>query len=405
VVLPEASYPRASLSLAIVGRMLYDARRCRVLHSGGNVVRVAINALFWNQPATGSGQYVRHLAAHLANQAPDIELLLVGPRGQTILRPPLGAQTVSAGSTALSAYPRTARNRGADVLHVPYFAPPRYSRVPVVVTIHDLIPLLLRGYRGGPLVRAYTAWVARAARNADRVLTDSRAAARDIAEHLNLPAGRVQVVYLAADEAFRPAGTASDAQLLLLRRRLSLPEHYLLYLGGFDRRKQVPELLEAYARTELPDNMPLVIAGRLPAHDSAFGPDPRPLAQALGLAGRIVFTGWVDESDKPALYRGARAFLFPSVYEGFGLPVLESLACGTPVIACHGSSLEEVVGPGGLLVDASDRDALAAAIHRLVTDDVLRDSLARAGLSHAATFSWDITARETARAYREVLGG
>lgn len=378
-------------------------------------MRVAINALFWNQPATGSGQYVRRLAAHLTEQAPDLELVLVAPRGTTVHRPPARAKTVSTPSAAQSgpgkliyeqiSFVRTARDARADLLHIPYFAPPRWPTRPCIVTVHDLIPLMLRGYRGTPLVRAYTAWVARAARRADRVLTDSHAAARDIRRHLQLPEERVQVVYLAADDNYRAVPPESDEELISVRERLHLPERYLLYLGGFDRRKQVPELLEAYARSGISAHWPLVVAGRLPARDSAFSPDPRPLAAALGLGDSVLFTGWIDEADKPALYRGARAFLFPSVYEGFGLPVLESLACGTPVVACHGSSLEEVAGPGGLLVDSADPEALGEAMKGLALDDSLHDRLSQAGLAHARTFSWATTARETARAYREVLHG
>lgn len=378
-------------------------------------MRVAINALFWNQQATGSGQYVRRLAAHLAEQAPDLELVLVAPQGTTLHRPPAAAASVSARLSAQNgfgkllyeqlSFVRLARDAGADLLHVPYFAPPRRPALPMIVTVHDLIPLLLRGYRGGPLVRAYTAWVAHAAQRADRVLTDSHSAARDIMQHLHLPADRVQVVYLAADDNYHPVLPESDEELASARERLRLPGRYLLYLGGFDRRKQVPELLEAYSRSGITAEWPLVVAGRLPGSDAAFSPDPRPIADALGLGDSVLFTGWVDEADKPALYRGARAFVFPSVYEGFGLPVLESLACGTPVVACHGSSLEEVAGPGGLLVDSADPDALGDALRRLALDDALHDALARAGLGHARTFSWRTTARETARAYREVLHG
>jgi len=378
-------------------------------------VRVAINALFWNQPATGSGQYVRRLVAHLASQASDIELLLVTPRGQSLLHRPAGVRAVSSGAAVQhglqklayeqGGFVRAARRAGAALLHIPYFAPPRWPRLPMVVTIHDLIPLLLHGYRGNLLVRAYTAWACHAARKADLVLTDSHAAARDITEHLHLPAERVRVIYLAADEAYHAAATTPEEMMSAARAHLGLPAQYLLYLGGFDRRKQVPELLQAYAHSGLARDLPLVVAGRLPAQDTAFSPDPRPLARSLGLEESVRFTGWVEEADKPALYRGARGLVFPSLYEGFGLPVLESLACGTPAIACRGSSLEEVLGPGGLLVDAGDLEGLAHAMRRLAQDDALRATLAQAGLAHARRFSWDSTARETADAYREVLGG
>ena len=190
-----------------------------------------------------------------------------------------------------------------------------------------------------------------------------------------------------------------------------MPSCYFLYLGGFDRRKNLAVLLEAFAlaRKRPPLNtsggrlngVSLVIAGRLPQRDSAFAPDPRPIAQRLGLGEGVQYTDWVAEEDKPALYAGAVAFLFPSSYEGFGLPVLEAISCGTPAIVGGGSSLEEVAGPGGLVVPPGDASALAAAMVRLVEEPALREELSAKGLEHARGFSWLQTARQTLAAYRE----
>lgn len=379
-------------------------------------MRVAINALFWSQPATGSGQYVRQLAHHLTQVAPELDLTLVAPRHVAMREIPLRARAAPVAGpldsnlgkllAEQSLIPLAAQRAEADVLHVPYFAPPWRSPLPVVVTIHDLIPLLLPAYRGGLAVRAYTAWVARAAHRAHRVITDSHASRRDILERLRMPTDRVQVVYLAADRAFHPMERPEDSALAALRQRLGLPQDYLLYLGGFDQRKRVPELLQAYHRSGLAaQGLPLVIGGRLPANDTPFAPHPGRVAAELGLGSSVQFLDWVDEADKPALYRGARLFCFPSAYEGFGLPPLEAIASGTPVVACAGSSLEEVVGPGGLLVQPGGIDALADAMLRLALDDAMRARLAALGLAHAATFSWEATARQTAAAYHEVARG
>ncbi len=377
-------------------------------------MRVAINALFWGQPSTGSGQYVRQLVRSLGDLA--LELVLMAPRHVPLEDAPPqahcaalpGRLTGNVGKLLAEQWllPRAARRCQADLIHVPYFAPPRYSSLPVVVTIHDLIPLLVPEYRGGALVRAYTGWAAWAARHADRVLTDSQASARDIIEHLRVRPERVRVVYLAAAEAFRPIPPHEDADLAALRKRLSLPPAYLLYLGGFDRRKHVPELLEAYQRSGLAaEGLPLLVGGRLPASDTPFCPDPQRIAAALGLGDAVRFLGWVDEADKPALYRGARAFCFPSAYEGFGLPALEAIASGTPAVIGSGSSLEEVAGPGALCVPPDDIEAIAEALRALSHDDALRAQLSAAGQAHAASFSWEATARQTAAAYQEVLGG
>ena len=206
----------------------------------------------------------------------------------------------------------------------------------------------------------------------------------------------MRVVPLAADERYRPLDEAEFSSILT---RYGLPRPYLLYLGGFDVRKNVPLLLRAFQRVAAETDLTLVVAGRLPTQDSAFAPDPRPIAAALGIADRVHFTGFVPEEDKPALYAGALAFAFPSSYEGFGLPVLEALSCGTPVVVGLGSSLDEVAGPGGLAVTPKNADELAQALLRLSIEPALRQDLASAGLAHAAQFSWRQVAVATLEAY------
>ncbi|MCB0202931.1 MAG: glycosyltransferase family 4 protein, partial [Anaerolineae bacterium] len=225
--------------------------------------------------------------------------------------------------------------------------------------------LLLPAYRGGSLQRAYTWLVSRTARRAHLVLTDSEASRRDITEHLGIAPGLVHAVLLAADESFRPV--TDPAELARVRARYALPDRFILYLGGFDVRKNVPRLIQAYARwsrQELPtfgkvgnsEAPHLVIAGKLPAADTSFTPDPRRVATEEGVADQVHFTGWVDEADKPALYSLASLFAFPSLYEGFGLPAAEAAACGTPVLTSNRSSLPEAA-PSAILVDPEDVNA------------------------------------------------
>ena len=247
------------------------------------------------------------------------------------------------------AFPHACRRLRADVAFVPYWGSPLWSPCPVVVTVHDLIPLLLPLYRGGPLQRAYTWLVSRTARRADAVLTDSEASKRDIVAHLGIGPERVHAIHLAADPRYRPV--TDPAELARVRAKYGLPdEPFLLYLGGFDARKNVVRMIEAYGRmverltkdegrtTEEDEpwslvlgHPSLVIAGQLPATDTPFAPDPRPVVARLGLADRVHFTGWVDEADKPALYSLALGSVFVSEYEGFGLPVVEGMA------ACAGA--------------------------------------------------------------------
>lgn len=356
-------------------------------------MRVAINAWFWNSPTTGSGQYTRCLVEHLTTVAPGLDIRLIMPR---------------AGGPARNLYkvwfeqvvfPRACLAHRADVAHVPYWAPPMAPLVPTLVTIHDLIPLLLRPYRGGPAVRLYTALVSTTAQNAVRVLTDSHASQRDIVTHLAVPAERVHVIPLAVDARYTAAPAPEDADV---RARYGLPEQYTLYLGGFDVRKNVAAALAAYrwVGPALDGDCPLVIAGRLPGRDTRFTPDPRRLAREWGVESFVHYTGYVAEEDKPALYRGATAFVFPSRYEGFGLPLLEAMACGTPVVGSDVASVPEVVADAGVLLSPDDAEGMAGALIQLATDGRFRAEMGRRAIAQAGRFSWERTARGTLAAYR-----
>jgi glycosyltransferase involved in cell wall biosynthesis len=358
-------------------------------------MRIAINAWFWDQPETGSGQYTRCLVRHLTALDPSLDIVLLHPRRRGNLYKVIFEQVV---------FPRMVRQAGAGVAHVPYWAPPMVSPVPVVVTIHDLIPLRLRAYRGGPLVRLYTALVSATSPGAARVLTDSEASRQDVLTLLGVPPERVRVIPLAADAGFRPEPGPEDEAV---RARYGLPPRYVLYLGGFDVRKNVATALQTYTWVGpvLGDECPLVLAGRLPARDTPFAPDPRRQAREIGLRPEWVrWTGPVSEADKPAIYRGAAAFIFPSRYEGFGLPVLEAMACGVPVVASDTSSIPEVVGTAGILLPPDDAEGMAGALLQLLQDAAFHAEMRQRALEQAGQFSWEQTARRTLEAYRETLG-
>lgn len=381
-------------------------------------MRVAINAWFLRQETTGSGQYLAHLLSALSELAPDDEFVLVASHGSQ----PAGDRSLIASCELHTVhdafcgsrgnltkvwfeqvgFPRACRRLGVDLAHVPYWGSPLFTSVPTAVTIHDLIPLLLPAYRGNPLVRLYTRLVACSSRRADAVITDSEASQRDIVRHLRIPRERVHPVLLAADERFCPI--KDPAALVAVRESYALPERFFLYLGGFDWRKNVPTILRAFAelggQQTAGEPVWLVVAGRLPTRDSTFFPDPRQIARELGVEERVVFIGGVPEEDKSALYSAALAFVFPSWYEGFGLPPLEAMACGTPVIASNRASLPEVVGDGGVLVTPDDVVGLAKAMMRLAFDGALRAELGQRSLAQAARFSWARTARQTIEVYR-----
>jgi glycosyltransferase involved in cell wall biosynthesis len=396
-------------------------------HSDGRpFVRIALNAWFMDQPDTGSGQYLSHLLAEYMARHAEHRFLLcspdwgrsagfagqqAGPPGAPgqrpspfewqILRTPFDGRHRHLAKVWFEqiSFPRACRRWGADVTHVPYWAAPLAVRAPVVVTIHDLIPVLLPAYRGGTLGAAYTGLVRLSARRADLVLTDSQASQRDILQHLRLPADRVETIYLAADDRYH--GEYNPQAQEWLHRKYALPARYLLYMGGFDLRKNVTGVVQAFAQAEL-SGVDLVIAGRLPSADTPFTPDPRRVAQEMGISSHVHYPGWIDESDTPALYSGAIAFVFPSSYEGFGLPPLEAMACGTPVIVANTSSLPEVVGDGGLWVDPQDVAALSQTMRAIVLDSALRERMSRAALARARTFSWRQTAQATLDACQRI---
>jgi glycosyltransferase involved in cell wall biosynthesis len=391
-------------------------------------VRIALNAWFADQPATGSGQYLAHLLAEYVARHAQHRFLLCRPSAAQAAQSPdpqAGLARAQEESTSPCewqilptpfdgrhrhlaklwfeqvSFPRACRRWGADVIHVPYWAAPLAARAPVVVTIHDLIPVLLPAYRGGTLGAAYTDLVSLSARRANLVLTDSQASRRDIIQHLRLAPSRMETIYLAADDRYH---SERDPQVQeRLRQRYTLPARYLLYMGGFDLRKNVTCIVEAFAQAELP-GVDLVVAGKLPPADTTFTPDPRRIAREMGILSQVCFPGWVDEPDAPALYSGAIAFVFPSCYEGFGLPPLEAMACGTPVIVANTSSLPEVVGEGGLCVDPQDVTSLSQAMRAIALDSALREQLSQAALARAGTFSWQQTAQATLDAYRRVCG-
>jgi glycosyltransferase involved in cell wall biosynthesis len=357
------------------------------------LIRVAVSGWFWDRPATGSGQYTRRLVEELAAPGSGVEAVVVRPGTRRSNLSKVWFEQVT--------FPQSCRRTGARVAHVPYWAPPLRPAVPTVVTIHDLIPLLLPDYRGGPLVRLYTGLASAASSRAALILTDSTASREDVVDRLAVAESKVRTVYLAAGPEYSPAAGPDDPAV---RQRYRLPERYLLYLGGFDVRKNVSTLLAAYARAvrDLGNACPLVVCGRLPAKDSSFEPDPRRVAGELGLGGASIhFTGFVEEKDKPALYRGAAALVFPSRYEGFGLPPLEAMACGTPVVSSCAASLPEIVGEGGLLVKPDDVAGIAQALVRLARDGAYRAELSRRALEQAGRFSWRSTARQTIEAYQE----
>jgi len=370
-------------------------------------MRVGINGLFWEQETTGSGQYTRCLTRELMALETEYTLFLPrhkpgtgDPHHRFIDTPFSGNENLAKVWFEQISFPRACR--GMDVAHVPYFAPPLYPSTPTVVTIHDLIPLILPTYKGSILVRFYTRLVSIAAKRAQAIITDSESSKRDIINLLKIPGERIHVIPLAVDERLKPE--VGTAELDRVRRKYSPPQEFILYLGGFDQRKNLNILFKGFRglKEKLGDKYPLIIAGTLPSKDTAFFPHPRRLAEESGVSDAVRFIGWVPEEEKPALYSLALLFLYPSLYEGFGLPPLEAMACGTPVIVSNAASLPEVVGDGGVLVDPREPQAWAEAMVGMLTNPQRREEFSAKAAAQAQKFSWRNTARETLEVYQQV---
>jgi glycosyltransferase involved in cell wall biosynthesis len=284
---------------------------------------------------------------------------------------------------------------GADVYHGVLNVMPALATIPSVVTIHDLSAFLFpQTFRR--INRMYTKWAIRlSAKRAAHLFTVSEHAKQEIVTHLGVPADRVTVTYDACDARFRPVHAA---ELAAFRQRVGVPEQFLFYLGTLEPRKNIPRLLEAYARIANEINMPLLIGG-----GKGWLYEPI-LAQAerLQLGDRLRFVGYIPQEDQHLWYGAATAFVFPSLYEGFGMPPLEAMACGTAVVTSTASCLPEVVGDAAMKVDPYDVEGLAAALVRVVRDVEWRAELERRGPIQAARFSWHETARRTQAVYARV---
>ncbi len=296
-----------------------------------------------------------------------------------------------------------------DLLHALAFVTPLLSPCPAVVTIYDL-SFLLYPESFKRFKRFYLGLFTRlSARRARRIIAISKSTKRDVVRLLGVPPEKVEVIYCGIDEAFRPL---AEDQVAAFRSKRGLPERFILFVGTIEPRKNLTTLLEAYAvfRRDVRDqeignrkseieNLHLVIGGA----KGWFYEDVFARVEELGLEGQVMFPGYIPVSELPLWYNAAELFVYPSLYEGFGLPPLEAMACGTPVVTANTSSLPEVVGEAGLTVDPLDVEGLAEAMRRVLDDEALRQEMRKRGLQRAKGFSWTKTAQETVQVYRRAM--
>ncbi len=377
-------------------------------------MHLAMNAWFWNQSFTGSGQYTRQLVYHFNRLINDLQITLIAPAADQPLElvPPsvnvhyVPVRPGHVGKVAFEqrGFPLACRTVGADIAHVPYWGSPLRSPVPVVVTIHDLTTELIPEYRRGIKTRGYNALVGAAARGASHVITDSFSSKLDVIDHLKIPEDDITAIYLGVDHAVYN----TDTNLILdmaVKQQYDLPDFYILYLGGYSIHKNVMNLLLAwsYVGDALGIDYPLLLAGKKPTKVSETFPDYDAYIAKLGIEKYVRWIGFVEEEHKPVLLREAMTFVFPSRAEGFGLPPLEAMACGTPVVTTDCTSLPEVVGDAAFTVNPDEERRMGGAIISTITQDSFAADLREKGLKRAAEFTWELTAHETFLVYDQVL--
>lgn len=357
--------------------------------------------------AAGIHGYIHHLLAHLPDADSDLRYTVFVDRGDpppharlSVRRSPF--RTTNPYARILweqALQPFALARAGVDLHHGTAYALPLAWTGPAVVTILDLTfirhPELLR-----PANRLYLRTITRlSARRARRVIAISQATADEIHALLGVPADRIDVTHLGVSHKSRPLPTAEVDRF---RRANDLPQRFILYLGTLEPRKNITTLLHAFAALPQQDVALVLVGGQgwlYHAIDATI--------EELGLQPRIIRPGYVADELLPLWYNAATVFAYPSLYEGFGLPILEAMACGTPVVAADTTSLPEAVGRdgAGLLVPPGDVDAWTHALSALLDDEDRRRDLSERGRQRAATFTWAQTARQTVASYRRALSG
>jgi glycosyltransferase involved in cell wall biosynthesis len=365
-------------------------------------MRIVFDGTTLRPGRTGVGYYTEHLLHHLAD-AGDDELIVISNRPVDTTRPlPSNVQVHVSGWRLprlvwmQTRAARLVRELRADVAHFTNGMMPVTPAAPTVVTIHDMSLTMYPRYHPPRRVLLNRPLVDVAARRADAIITVSHSAKRDITRLYGTAANRIHVVHEAAAPSFRPIESRSELERV--RQRYSLPDRFILYVGTIEPRKNLPKLLEAFAIRHKSGDLPhpLVCAGPY----GWLSRDIDEQLERLGIEDAVRFTGYVPFDDLPVIYTLAEVFVFPSLYEGFGLPVIEAMACGTPVVAGEVPAVTEVAA-GAVEQVHLDIESIGNAIVALARDPDLREERRRQGLARARAFSWQRAAQETLDVYRQ----
>ncbi len=372
--------------------------------------RIGLNAhllnLSGNYRSAGINWYIYHLLQNLDPDEFDYTVFLSDPRARDHFRRLCLVQSSLPTHKPLVriaweqlVQPLALRRARIELLHSLAFAGPLAVSIPWIVTVYDL-SFVRFPESFNTANRIYLNWAVRhSVRNAARVIAISQSTKRDLVSEYGVAPDKVTVVYGGSDPAFAPA--RDERAVEALRARRHLPDRMILHLGTIEPRKNLVRLVRAFARAKRMGHLPhrLVLAGARGWKDAQVDT----AVQEEELGDDVIFAGYVPQQELPLWYQAADVFVYPSLYEGFGLPPLEAMACGTPVVTSNAASLPEVVQDAALVVEPTDVAALADAIVKSCQQPALRDELRSRGLAQAAKFSWARAARETTDVYHAVL--
>lgn len=370
-------------------------------------MRIAIDCRM-GHTRVGIGVYVRGLISHLGKIDRRNEYFIITHRGKKADFIPKQSNFTKIG-TSISYenhftrdlweqvyLPLVLRRHKIDVYHGPNHILPCISNTGMVLTIHDMIAFS-KWYK--PISRFRVQRLLKtSAKRAHKIITVSENSKRDIIKILGVPEEKVKVIYNGIDDVYEPIDDKRG--LDFVKTRYGITSRFILHVGSLNPRKNIPRLIDAYNMlpAEILKEYELVIVGKKSwKADKIFAKTKK-----LGLEDRVIFTGFVADSDLPLLMNAADLLAFPSLYEGFGIPPLEAMACGTPVVASNTSSIPEVVGDAALLFDPYNVEEIANAMYRALTNEQLRDELRQKGFKRAKQFSWEKAARETLAVYEGV---
>ena len=377
-----------------------------ILCSQISQMRFGIDGVPLQAKKTGVGHYTFELARAMAAISPDDEFEIVAPSSISSSDSSLpNLHFTNAGATGLSrrywwpiGLPLYCRRAKFALFHGTNFDLPYWSNCPTVLTIHDLSLLLYPETHETHLVRRARLRLPRMARKATAIITPSKTVKAEVCEHLRINPEKVFAIPESARAAFYPAPPLEAERV---RQRLGISPEFILFVGTVEPRKNLLTVARAFEQVVQTHSAPLqlVIAGS----EGWLSNDLTSYLSERQIGTRVVFTGHLSDDDLRALYSTCRLFVYPSLYEGFGLPLLEAMACGAPVVTSNVPSIVETVSDVARLISPTDVEALAQAISTLLTDENERAHRAGAGITHAKKFSWEATAAATLKLYREVI--